>query len=272
MNRILTLTSYLLRSLFTSLAGVIYLILTLAFWFLLFNPFQRTPDASYYILVIGVFGAGLVFLVTLTNASRANRAELAPWLARLPSRIEYLTAVFLSSIVAAGMLQLLLALLSLISGPTLTFSQIVSIPPVWFSTMAVTAVLALHATDLVTHGWSRVYVFGILAIFLFGRSITNQSVGGFASNLSEMALNQGWYGISESLRNFAVAQQGSDINIVSQLLGLVFWPFQALANGISGGGFTAVAALAPAILLLYAAILFVLAADFFAAKDMQMTE
>ncbi|NKQ34531.1 MAG: hypothetical protein HF973_02835 [Chloroflexi bacterium] len=272
MNRILTLTSYLLRSLFTSLAGVIYLILTLAFWFILFNPQQRTPEASYYILVIGLFGAGLVFLITLTNASRANKVELAPWLVRLPSRIEYLTAVFLSSIIAAGILQLLLALLSLISGPTLTFSQILGIPPVWLSTMVVTAVLALHATDLVTYGWSRVYVFGILAVLLFGRSITNQSVSGFASNLSEMALNQGWYEMSESLRNFAVAQQGSDTNIISQLMGFVFWPFQALADGISGGGFTAVEALAPAILLLYAAILFVLAADFFAAKDMQMTE
>ncbi len=272
MNRILTLTSYLLRSLFTSLAGVMYLILTLAFWFLLFNPQQRTPEASYYILVIGLFGAGMAFLITLTNASRANKAELAPWLVRLPSRVEYLTAVFLSSMMAAGILQLLLALLSLIGGPTLTFSQILSIPPVWLSTMVVMAALALHATDLITYGWSRVYVFGILAILLFGRSITNQSISGFAANLSKMALNQGWYVLSESLRNYAISLQGSDTNIVSQLLGFVFWPFQALAVGIGGRGFTAVEALAPAILLLYAAILFVLAADFFATKDMQMTE
>ncbi len=272
MNRIWTLTSYLLRSLFSSLAGMMYLILTLAFWFLLFNPRQKTPEAAYYILVIGLFGAALVFLITLTNASRANKMELAPWLVRLPSRIEHLTAVFLSSIIAASILQLLLALLSLTGGPALSLGQILSIPPLWLSTMVVTAGLALHATDLVTRGWSRVYVFGLLAVLLFSRNITNQTLGQFASRLSGMALNQGWYGVSESLRNFAAAQQASDTNIISQLAGFLFWPFQALADGVSSGRFTAVQALAPAILFLYAAILFVLAADFFASKDMQMTE
>lgn len=272
MMRIWTLTRYFLRSLFTSLTGFVYLILTLAYWFILFNPREKTPDAPYYVLVIGVFGAGMVFLITLTIAARANKMELAPWLVRLPSRVEYLTAVFLSSVIATGLLQILLAVLSLISGPTLTFSHLLEIPVVWGSAIVMMAVLALHATDLVVYGWSRVYVFGILAVLLFGRSISNQSISSVASSLSEIALNQGWFAASESLRDYAVSVQGSETNILGQLLGFVFWPFQALADGIASGRFTAVEALAPAILLLYAAILFILAADFFAAKDLEMTE
>ena len=272
MMRIWYLCRYFLRTFFTSITGIVLIILTLGYWFVLFNPRQETPDTSYYILVIGMYGAAMAFLVTLSVASQANRMELMAWQPRIPSRTEYLTAVFFTALIITILMQLVLALLALINGPGLTFGYIVEIPPVWYSMMVVTAVLALHATDLVTHGWSRVYVFGILAILLFGQSISNNTLSTFASFLSEYTSVQGWFDLSQSLREYAVSVAGSNTNIFSQLFGFVFWPFTALADGIANGYFTIAQALAPAILMLYAIILFMLAADFFAGKDLHLSE
>ncbi len=272
MMRIWTLSRYFLRTFFKSITGLIFLLLTLGFWFVLYSPQQVTPDASYYILGIGVFGAGMGFLLTLAMAAQANKMQLAAWLPRIPSRAEYLTAVFLSTLIATSILQLLLALLALINGPKLSFANLMQIPPVWGSMMLVTAVLALHATDLVTNGWSRVYVFGILAILLFGQGINNSSLSRLATNLSEMANGQGWYDLSQTFNEYARTVATNDSNILSQLFGFVFWPFTALADGIVNGQFSTAQALAPAILLLYAVILFMLAADFFAGKDLHLME
>lgn len=272
MTRMWTLSRYFLRTLFPSITGIIFVLLTIAYWFVLFNPQQQTPDASYYILLIGIFGAGMVFLITIAMASQANKMQLAAWHTRIPSRAEYLTAVFLSALLATALLQFLLALLSLINGPSLSMANIVAIPPIWYSMMIITAVLALHATDLVTNGWSRVYVFGILAILLFGQGINNSTVSRVASNLSEIASVQGWFDLSQTLNEYANTVAASDTNILSRLFGFVFWPFSAIEKGIANGYFTISQALAPAILLLYAIILFMLAADFFASKDLHLTE
>jgi hypothetical protein len=53
---------------------------------------------------------------------------------------------------------------------------------------------------------------------------------------------------------------------------LLFWPFKAVADATIQGVFNPTQALAPAIILLYAAILFMLAADLFATKDLDFTE
>ena len=82
-QRISVLTRYFIQSLLFSLTGLFYLLLMLAFWFVLFNPQQQTPDVAYYQLLIGAFGAGLVFLVTLSMAARANDAQHYPFVVRL---------------------------------------------------------------------------------------------------------------------------------------------------------------------------------------------
>ena len=112
-RRLIVLTGYFLRNIFFSLAGSIYVILTLAYWAIFFPPGQRTPDVDNYILIIGAFGAAMTFLATLTIASRAYRAEHCPLIVRLPSRIEYITAVFSSALVFAFVLQFLVAVLAL---------------------------------------------------------------------------------------------------------------------------------------------------------------
>ncbi len=274
-RRVMTLTRYFLSAFFKSLTGSIYIILTLAFWLLFFNPQQGTPDVNYFILVIGIFGAAAVFLITLSIAGRANEATHYPFIIRLSSRVEYLTAVLLSTLIATMALQLLVAILALIfGGPTLALRQFIEIPPIWIAINVLTAVLALHASDFVTNGWSRIYVFGILAIFLFGQSINNESINLMLNSLSRTASNRGWYELSTSFAN-ATNTISSNANSIDQFFGafgFLFWPFRALPDAIIAGSFTSTQALAPAILLLYAVILYLLAADLFANKDLAFTE
>ena len=271
-HRISTLARYFIKTVLFSLTGLFYLLITLAVWFVLFNPQQITPDVAYYQLLIGGFGAGLAFLVTLSVASRANNAQHYPLLVRLRSRVEFVTAVLLSSLIVTLIYQLLLAVLALLNGPSLTLGHLLEIPPLWLAPMIVTAVLALHASDFVTIGWSRIYVFGLLAILLFGQGLKNESLASLANSISRYAVSQGWVDISTRLENYANTISLADDNMISRLFGFVFWPFQALADGITKGFFTANQALAPAILLLYATVLFLLAADLFANKDLEFTE
>lgn len=273
MQRIITLTFFFVKNIFRSLTGIGLLLISLVFWVIFFSPGQKTPDAAYYTLVIGCFGAGMAFVVTLVSASRANHAELYPWIIRLPSRIEYMTAVFCSALLITAVLQLLVAALALINGPQLSVIHLLEIPPIWASLAILGSVLALHATDLVVSGWSRVYVFGLLAIVLFAQGIRNASLRSIVISLNRVASNQGWTSMNEALADYAVfLNDGDNVNIISRLFGLIFWPFKAIAEGIVTGHFTPAQALAPAILLLYATILFMLAADFFASKDLAFTE
>jgi hypothetical protein len=271
-QRISALTRYFTQTLLFSLSGVLYLLLTLAFWYLLFSPEQGPPEVAYYQLVIGVFGTGLAFLVTLTVAAQANTAQHYPFLVRLPSRVEFVTAVLSSSLIVTFVFQLLLAILALFNGPSLTIGRLLEIPPIWLAPVILSAVLALHASDFITIGWSRIYVYGVLAILLFGQGLQNKELANLSNSLSRLAINQSWIGISNNLADYADKLSQSDQNMVSRLFGFVFWPFEALAKAISNGYFSANQALAPAILLLYATVLFLLAVDLFANKDLEFTE
>lgn len=271
-QRISILTRYFSRTVLFSLTGIFYLLLTLGFWYVLFNPQQQTPDVAYYQLLIGGFGAAMAFLVTLSVASKANNAQHYPFLVRLNSRVEFVTAVLLSSLFITLVYQLLLMVLGLVNGPSLTLGALLEIPPIWLAPMLLMTVLALHASDFITIGWSRIYVFGLLAILLFGQGLKNEGLASFSTSLSRYAINQGWVETSTRLENYANTLSQTDDNVISRLFGFVFWPFQALAEGITNGYFTASQALAPAILLLYATVLFLLAADLFANKDLEFTE
>jgi hypothetical protein len=273
-QRIMALIGYLLRSLLGSFVGITYIILTLAFYWVAFQ--QRTPESGYFLLIIGLFGGLLTFLATLSIAARANHAMNFPFLVRLPSRIEYLTAVLGTALIFATSLQLLVALLALLrNGPTLSLLRAVEIPPIWLSLNILAAVMALHASDLVTAGWSRVYVYGTLAFFLFSQSnyeAVSNWLGGRFNTLSGFFLRQGWLTVSQYVQEMAnwFSREGTDF--LGRLVGFIFWPFQALSDAVVAGYFTRTQALAPAVLILYATILFMLAADVFATKDLHLTE
>ncbi|MFZ0548478.1 MAG: hypothetical protein WAM60_23725 [Candidatus Promineifilaceae bacterium] len=275
-QRILTLTLYLFRSLLLSLSGLLYFMLTLAYYIIFLDPRQHTPDTDYYILVLGLFGAGLTFLVTLTVAARANQSIHYPLIVRLQSRVEYLTAVMLSAITFAFSIQIVVAIVALLlNGPDLALRQMIEIPPLWIAANILFGVLALHASDLVTSGWSRVYIYGVLLILLYGRGSAGTIVNWFANLLSKLGndmLAQGWVGFGSNVFQFSNWLSQTAADLVQNILGLVFWPFSAIANATINGAFNRTQSLAPAVMLLYATILFLLAADFLATKDLYLTE
>lgn len=274
-RRLIVLTGYFLRNIFFSLAGSIYVIIALAYWAIFFPPGQGTPDMDNYILIIGAFGAGMSFLATLTIASRAYRAENYPLIVRLPSRVEYITAVFSSAVLFAFVLQLLVAGLALIRGPEASFAQMLEIPPVWISLNIIAAMLALHASDLVASGWSRVVIFGILAILLIGQNLVDRLTAGLADlagSLSSVFYSQQWVSAANGFGQLSSWFYGSGREIMGDVLGIVFWPVRSIIDAVFAGYFTPTQALAPAVLVLYATILFLIASDLFATKDLEMTE
>ncbi len=275
MRRILTLTGYFVRSLFLSLTGLIYLILALIYWNVFFTPSQGTPHIENYILIVGAFGVAVSFLVTLSIAARANQAVHFPVVVRFPSRVEYLTAVFLSSTITATLLQLLVALLALFRGPGLLWGRLVEIPPLWIAVNVLTAVLAMHATDFVAAGWSRVYLFGLLGLLLLGKSADSSLSGWIADRLGRISqtINRfGWYAVGDWMNTIRQWVSGREAGILSQIYSWLAWPFSAISDAVINGSFNASQALAPAVLLLYATILFLLAADLFSGKDLEFIE
>lgn len=241
-----------------------------------FDPRQQTPDADYYILVLGIFGALFAFLVTLSVASRANKAVHFPFLVRLPSRIEYLTSVLLASMIFTLLVQFFLGLFAILAnGPEFTFGQLLEIPPIWIAGNTLFIVLALHASDLVASGWSRVYVFGVLAVLLYiqsGIGIIADGIAGLFDRIGNAMLGQGWNSIANPAFAFSDWLVGTGSDLLQSITGVIFWPFSSIANASVAGHFSLAQALAPALLLLYATILFVLAADLFASKDLFLTE
>ena len=274
--RIFALSKYLFRSQAWSLSGLLYNLLAFAFYIVFFDPRQQTPDLDYFTLVIGLFGAVLSFLITLSMAARSNRAVHFPFLVRLPSRSEYLTAVLLSALLFATIIQSLLALLAIVAnGPDASIGQLLEIPPLWIAVDVLFASLALHATDLVAAGWSRVYIFGILGVLLYIQSgigtLTNwlsELLNGFGSTL----LNAGLNPLAEVAFSLGGWLSDTGATILERIAGALFWPIDAIAEAVINGYFTPFQALAPALLLLYATILFMLAADFFTTKDLFLTE
>jgi hypothetical protein len=257
MRRIGTLTGFLARNLLLSLTGLFYVLASLVFYWLAFQ--QRTPEVSYFLLLIGLFGAVLTFLVTLSLASRANQPMNIPFLVRLPSRVQSLVAT--------------MALLY--NGPNLSWWHAVQIPPIWLSLNILAAVMALHASELATAGWSRVYVYGALAVLLFLHSNQALLSNWFAGRLAALAslfLRRGWLQLSNQAQSGADWLSREGASYLGQVVGFVFWPFYAIGDAAVTGFFTRVQALAPSVLLIYAIILFLLAADIFANKDMIMSE
>ncbi len=274
-QRILILTGYFSKSVFFSLTGLILLILSLIYWAIFFPPGQGTPDIENYIILVGALGAAATFLVTLAVAGRASRLENYPLLVRLPSRVEYLVAVILSALLLGFVMQLLVAGLALIRGPELTVGRVLAIPPMWLSVNLLAALLAAHASDLVTAGWSRVILFGSLAVVLILNSAAASPESWFSDRLNDLAellarVNLMWF--SDLAVSAASWANDSPLSGLVRIASIIFWPFRAMADAVFSGQFTPSQALAPAVLLLYGSILFLVAATLFSGKDLEFIE
>ena len=274
-RRILILTGYFSKAVFFSLTGLILLILSLIYWAIFFPPGQGTPDVENYIILVGALGAGVTFMATLAVSSKAGRMENYPMLVRLPSRVEYLVAVLLSALLLGTILQFLVAGLALIRGPELTMARVLTIPPLWGSINLLAAVLAIHATDLVTAGWSRVILFGTLAVALILNSAAGSPDIWFSDRFNDLSnlfsrVNLLWF--SDLAGNAAAWAFESPLTGLANVAGIIFWPFRAMTDAVFDGGFTPSQALAPAVLILYGAILFLVAATLFTSKDLDFLE
>jgi hypothetical protein len=273
MRRIWVLTRYFSRRGLFSLNGLLYLLGTLLFWYFFFPPQQETPNIANYMLLIGAFGGAVAFLLTLTITAQANRAVNYPLLVRLPSRVEYLTAVLLATLFVTLLLQGLVAFLALYRGPGFS-ARLLELPPLWLSLNVLAIVLAFHASDLVTAGWSRVYVYGTLALLIVSQNssgLISQWAGRQLGVFSRYLIRQNMLPAGNQVAHIANWFQDAGGGLAN-LSGIAFWPFQAILDAIIAGGFNVVQAVAPAVLLLYATILFMLAADLFANKDLEFVE
>jgi len=171
-------------------------------------------------------------------------------------------------------LQLLVAGLALIRGPGLTGYWLMLLP-LWLSIDILAAVLAIQASDLVTVGWSRVIVFGLLAVLLILKGMTASPDSWLVERLYDLSgvlMNFDLFSLSEALDTLAGWISGATMTALSQGSAIIFWPFQAMSDAVIAGGFSPSQALAPAVLLLYGSILFLIAATLFAGKDLDFTE
>ena len=270
-QRILTLTRYLIYRLVTSLNGVFYLALTIAFYSFAFRT--RTPEPDYFILVLGLFGGLASFFIALTVSSRANEVKSAPFFVRLESRVEYLVAVFLASFVLGLLLQIvLMCVVLLFNEPMLTFGQALDIPPIWLSINILVILLAMHASDFVARGWSRVWIFGGIAFLLILGEYYDWFVGRIAEMMRNVAQSLSNPNTTQDLHGAANWLDGLENNWADLLSSMVSWPFEATIEAVLQGHFTAGQAFGPAVMLIYATALFLIAADLFASKDLYLLE
>lgn len=277
-QRILALARYLFGQHVRSITGALHILSALAMWLIFFNPGGgRTPEPAYFLLLVGLYSALLAFLATLAIAARANRAISATLIVPLPSRVEYLAALLLATLgfVWLVLLPLCAVILLLPTRPEISLGTLLDVPPLWMAVQILAVVLALHATDFVAKGWSRTYVYGVLALLLFSQSVDTRGLNwlgdrlfGLASWLTQREL----IGLAIGVRNASAWVTSNGGAFLAERVGLIFWPFRAISAGVQAGQFSNADVLAPAILLLYATILFMIAADLFATKDLLLTE
>jgi hypothetical protein len=275
-GRILALSHYLFRSLLFSLAGLLYILLALAFYIIFFDPRQQTPDLDYFILIFGLFGLAWSFIVTLSVSARANQAVNYPLIVKLPSRIEYLSSVVLASLVYVVVLQIATALLAwLANGPDIALRQLLEIPTLWIAGDVLFVVIALHASDLVARGWSRVYVFGVLGLLLYlqsGVGLLGDWLFGIFNRVGGTFSESGLDAIATLFYDAATWISSNGLGLLEKIFDIIFWPFSAITAAIVGGQLSLAQALAPAVLMIYASLLFLLAAALFAHKDLFLSE
>lgn len=164
MSRIWTLTLFLTRDLFGSLAGIVPLAGALAFGLI---AFEYGMDQAQYITVAGLGTGVLGLITTLLLATRANRASFALPLTRLHRRAELLAALILGSLGITALLTLLLTTANLLAGRlTLDGLSALWVLPTWLPLWLMATALALPLSALVGRGGSHLAGYVLLAALL----------------------------------------------------------------------------------------------------------
>ena len=239
MKRIVTLSSFLIRDLFRSLAGIVPLACTLAFGII---AFEYGMDQPQFITVAGIGMGAICLATTLLLASRANRASSFLLVARLHRRSELLAALVLSSLSITTALALLMALANLLAGRlTLDFPSALWIVPTWLPIWLLAAAVALPLSGLVGRGGSHLIGYALLA----GLLIANDRKAFLASH------GMIW---------------------LSRIVEVILWPVNTLLAQATAGIHGMDYVLAWVLTCAYAVLLAVLAASLFDDKDLLWSE
>jgi hypothetical protein len=235
MNRAWTLTLFLTRDLFLSLSGIVPLAAALAFGLI---AFEYGMDQPQFFTVAGL-GIGMIcLLTTLLLASRANRASSYLLIARLHRRAEILAALLLSSLGITAVLALLITGVNLLAGRlTLEFPSLLWLLPTWLALWLMLSALALILSALSSRDGSNLVAYLLVVGLLL---VNDQRVMLEARRL-------GW---------------------LSRSTAAVLWPVSTLLSRATAGLHDRSYFLALALTLLYALLLFGLAAQLFVDKDL----
>jgi hypothetical protein len=239
MRRIGILTYYLLYDLSRAAAGIVPLALALAFGLI---AFEYGMDQAQFITVAGV-GIGAICLVSgLMLAGRSNRASYFPLLARVHSRVELLAALVVGSLAITAVLALLITVANLLAGRlTLDFPSVLWILPTWLALWLLAASLALPLSTLTSRSGSHLLGYSLLAALL----VANDQKSWLAA--------RGW-------------------DWMVRVVTAVLWPVSTLLGQASAGQHGSTYWLSLVLTCLYAALIFGLAAQLFADKDLLWVE
>lgn len=239
MNRIWTLSLYLTRCLFRSLAGVIPLAYALVFGLV---AFEYGMDQSQFITVGGLGIGGICLLATVLLTSQANRAGFYPLLARLRRRSELLGAAGLGGLGTTAILALLITVTSLLTHRLiLHFPSLLWIAPTWLALWLFLTSLSLSLSSLVNRNGSQLLGYVVV-------------VGVLVANDRESWLI------------------GRGLDWLVRAVDFFLWPLSTLLTNASAGDHGRTYFLALAGTLVYALLLFALAAQLFERKDLLWPE
>lgn len=239
MNRVWTLTLFLTRDLFRSLAGIVPLAVGLAFGII---AFEYGMDQAQFITVAGIGSGTICLLTTLLLASRVNRASSYLLVARLHRRTELLAALVLSALLITAMLAIVITAGNLLAGRvTLDFPSALWVLPTWLPLWILAASLALPLSALVGRGGSHLAGYVLLAALLVANDRKTM--------LSDQGL--GW---------------------LVRAVDAILWPLNTLLARASAGIHDRLYTIAWILTLAIASLLFGLAASLLEEKDLLWSE
>ncbi len=259
MRQVWVLVTYLWRELFRSLTGALVIVAALVFYLVAILSVTGGIDRDYFALVIGGFFGVFALVLVLIIADRVFRSASYLLLYRLASRTVVLAAIVMTALLAAGLLELAVALLSLprlASGMTVDLAM--DVVPVWFSWLTLGATLGLQMSELVRRGWSRTLTYACLAFILF---TLNQRQSGVPVGLADRF---NWIpSLTPDPARWEWAIKAVDF---------VVWPVSAATRIARATPYTPLESISPALSLLLAAALLALAAGLFGRKDLVFPE
>lgn len=239
MNRIWVLTLFFIRDLFRSLSGVVPLAVGLAFGII---AFEYGMDQAQFITVAGIGIGAICVLTTLLMSNRANRGSSYLLIARLHRRAELLAALALSGVGITAMLAISITAANLFAGRLdLDFPSALWILSTWLPLWLLAASLALPLSALVGRGGSHLAGYALLAALLI------------ANDRSTMLANRG-------------------LEWLVRAVDVILWPPTTLLAQASAEIHDRPYVLAWLLTMVYAALLFGLAASFLADKDLLWSE